>query len=468
MAADPIALGQTQDAFFPRTAQALMPTIVSGHGAVLVDDRGRSLIDVCAGPFLASLGQGNARVIDAMARQARELTYTYSRSTRHPANAELTARLAALAGPGFECAHLTSGGSEANEMALKMLRARAVGRGEHERARVITLLPGYHGATVQTLGLNGDLGAPALWGPLTVEAERIPAPLTFRADSPRSAADASIEAFDAALERIGAARVLAVMVEPIGGQASGVNVPDTSFLRRLRARCTEHGIALVYDEIVTAFRTGAALVAHHDPEARPDLVTLAKGLGAGYAPLGAVLVPRALVDELADGPGFVVSHSYDANPIACAVGSAVLDEIVERDLIAAAARTGAVIRRGLDDLASRLPIIGDVRGRGSLLAIELVARPGTTDRFPADVDPGARLVVAGVDEGLLLYSRRQNGGRFGDWLLIAPPLVVDDTLAGDIVERLGRVLAGVQDDLFLAAARSDQPAPAAPSTPGAP
>ena len=180
-----------------------------------------------------------------------------------------------------------------------------------------------------------------------------------------------------------------------------------------------------------------------------------------------MLVPRALVDELADGPGFVVSHSYDANPIACAVGSAVLDEIVERDLIAAAARTGAVIRRGLDDLASRLPIIGDVRGRGSLLAIELVARPGTTDRFPADVDPGARLVVAGVDEGLLLYSRRQNGGRFGDWLLIAPPLVVDDTLAGDIVERLGRVLAGVQDELFLAAARSDQPAPAAPSTPGA-
>lgn len=418
-----------------------MPTIVSGNGAMLVDDRGRELIDVCSGPFLANLGQGNERVLRAMYEQGRQLTYTYSRTTRHPANAALSQRLATIAGPGFECAHLTSGGSEANEMALKMLRARAIARGESERSRVISLMPGYHGATVQTLGLNGDVGVSALWGPLTVEAERIPAPLTFRAASPSAAADVSIASLDAAIERIGPERVLAVMMEPIGGQASGVNVPHPSFARRVRQTCDRFGIGLVFDEIVTAFRTGAYLAAHHDPQARPDLVTLAKGLGAGYAPLGAVLAPQAMADELADSVGFVVSHSYDACPIACAAGAAVLDEIIELDLVVNAARIGARLRAGLDDIGVRHDLVGDVRGRGALLALELVADPETNAKFPATVDPGGRLVQLGIEHGLLLYSRRQNGGLFGDWLLIAPPLNIDERLADEIINRLDAVLA---------------------------
>lgn len=432
--------GNTQDAFFTRSISSTMPTIVSGNGALLVDDEGRELIDVCAGPFLAALGAGNERVLQAMLAQGRRLSYTYSRTTRHEANAGLTARLATLAGPGLECAHLTSGGSEANEMAFKMLRARAVSRGDTARTRTVTLMPGYHGATIQTLGINGDVGVSALWGPLTVEAERIPAPLTFRAPSALAAADASIEALHECLDRIGPERVLAVMVEPIGGQASGVNVPDPSFARRLRAICDRHGIALVFDEIVTAFRTGEFLVAHHDPQARPDLVTMAKGLGAGYAPLGAVLAPRTLVDELADANGFLVSHSYDASPIACAAGSAVLDEIVERSLVDHAARVGARLRAGLDEIAGTNPLVGDVRGRGSLLAIELVADPTTNARFPADADPGATIVALARDHGLLLYSRRQNGGIYGDWLLVAPPLDLGDELADRIVEQLGAVL----------------------------
>jgi len=440
--------GNTQDAFFPRTASAAMPTIVSGRGAVLVDDRGRELIDVCSGPFLTSIGQGDERVLQAMLAQGRTLTYTYSRSTRHRSNAELTARLGHLGGPGLDCVHLTSGGSEANEMALKLLRARAVARKEVERTRIITLMPGYHGATVQTLGINGDVGVSALWGPLTVEAERIPAPLTFRAPSPLAAADASVDALLAAIERIGPERVLAVMIEPIGGQASGVNVPDPSFARRIRRICDRTGIALVFDEVVTAFRTGAALVAHHDPSAMPDLVTLAKGLGAGYAPLGAVLAPQSLADELADSIGFVVSHSYDACPMACAAGRAVLDVIVEDDLIANAARIGAVLRHGLEEIAAEVSMVGDVRGRGALLAIELVAEPATNAKFAAEADPGARIVQIGLEHGLLLYSRRQNGGRFGDWLLVAPPLNVTDELASSIVERLRSVLLTAQRELL--------------------
>jgi adenosylmethionine-8-amino-7-oxononanoate aminotransferase len=424
-----------------------MPTIVGGRGVYLVDDLGRDLLDACSGPFLASLGQGNERVLAAMHDQGRRLTYTYSRTTRHAANAELTQRLVGLAGHGFDRVHLTSGGSEAVEMALKMLRVNAVAMGQPRRHRVLSLLPGYHGATVQTLGLNGDLAAPELWGPMTVSAEKVPAPLTFRAVSAEEAAAESLAALDVAIDSIGPEEVLAFVMEPIGGQASGVNVPHPSFARGARALCDRHGIALVFDEIVTAFRTGTFLAAHHDLGALPDLVVLAKGLGAGYAPLGAVLARSSFVDPMADSGGFVVSHSYDACPMACAAGSAVLDEIIDGDLIAHADRIGQHIRTGLEDLAKASPLIGDVRGRGLLQAIELVREKSSAAKFPADVDPGGLLVQRGLDHGLLLYSRRQNGGRFGDWLLIAPPLITDRSTAESLVERLDATLASAVDEL---------------------
>src|SRR3990172_2200495 len=215
--------GGTQDVFFPRTASSDMPTIVGGDGIPVIDDRGRRLLDVASGPFLANLGQGNERVLQAMLEQGRRLTYTYSRTTRHAANAKLTEQLAALAGPGFERVPLTSGGSEAVEMALKFLRQHAVANGQPERHRVISMLPGYHGATTQTLGLNGDLAAPALWGPLTVPSEKIPAPLTFRAESAEAAAAASIAALEDAILRLGAEQVLAFVMEPIGGAGAGGN-----------------------------------------------------------------------------------------------------------------------------------------------------------------------------------------------------------------------------------------------------
>ena len=441
------AVGGTQDVYFDRAAARRLPTIVAGDGIHLVDDRGRRLLDVCSGPFLAALGQGNERVLQAMLEQGRKLTYSYSRTTRHPANATLTEKLASLAGAGFERAHLTSGGSEAVEMALKFLRAHAVATGQPQRHRVISLMPGYHGATLQTLGLNGDVAVPPLWGPMAVSSDKIPAPLTFRAASAEAAAAASLAAFEETVERIGPGQVLALVMEPIGGQSSGVNVPHPSFASGARAICDRHGIRLVFDESVCAFRTGRFLAAHHAPEARPDVVVLAKGLAAGYAPLGAALMPAHLVEEVAAITGFTVSHSYDANPIACAAGAAVLDEIVERDLIAHAATVGDHLRAGLEGIAQHSPLIGDVRGRGLLLALELVADEHTLARFPADIDPGAVALRHGLDHGLLLYSRRQNSGRYGDWLLIAPPLVIEEPECDDLLTRLEATLTDTAEDL---------------------
>jgi adenosylmethionine-8-amino-7-oxononanoate aminotransferase len=338
-------------------------------------------------------------------------------------------------------------------MALKLLRVHAVATGHPDRHRVISLMPGFHGATLQTLALNGDIGAPALWGPLTVASEKIPAPLTFRAPSPEAAAATSCRALEAAISAAGPETVLAFVMEPVGGQASGVNVPHPSFARGARQICHRYGVHLVFDEVVSAFRTGRFLAAHHDPEALPDVVALAKGLAAGYAPLGAALMPARLVEEVASSTGFTVSHSYDANPMACAAGGAVLDEIVDRGLIARAEVMGAHLRAGLEAIAREQPLIGDVRGRGLLLAIELVADPAGAARFPAEVDPGAVVLRHGLDHGLLLYSRRQNQGRFGDWLLIAPPLVIEREQCDELLTALKASLAAAAVELLPSTSR---------------
>jgi len=440
--------GGTQDVFFPRSAAGDIVTIVGGDGVYLVDDRGRRLLDACSGPFAANLGQGNERVLGAMLEQGRRLTYTYSRTTRHEANAGLTRRLALLAGEGLERVHLTSGGSEAIEMALKLLRAHAVAMGKSEKTIVISLMPGYHGATLQTLALNGDIGIPALWGPMAVISEKIPAPLTFRATSPELAAAESCDALQDLIRRVGPERVLALVMEPIGGQSSGVNVPHPTFAPRVRSICTTFGVHLVFDEIVTAFRTGHFLAAQHHADAMPDLAVMAKGLGAGYAPLGAVLAPAKLVDEVSERTGFTVSHSYDANPIACAAGAAVLDEVVESGLIERAVPLGARLRAGLEEIASSSPLIGDVRGMGLLQAVELVADRASNARFPEAVDPGAIVRRHGLDHGLLLYSRRQNAGRFGDWLLIAPPLVIAEETVDELLDRFDATLRLAEDEVL--------------------
>lgn len=441
--------GGAQDLFFyaSQTAKDL-PRIVRGNGVYLWDDAGHRYLDVASGAFLANLGQGNERVLRAMHEQGRRFTYSYVRNTRHEANVALTERLTRLAGPGLERAYLCSSGSDAIEVAIQFLRQYAVATGQQQRERVITLMPSYHGGTLGTIGMGGDRASASTYGPLAVFSEKVPAPLTCRAPSPEAAARASIRALEETIKRLGPDAVLAFVCEPVGGQASGANVPDPLFFAEARRICTEHGIFLVFDEIVSAMRTGRFLAAHHQPAAPPDLVVLAKGLGAGYAPLGAVLAPARLVDRLADLGGFHVSHSSDANPIASAAGSAVLDEVMERGLIERAGVVGARLRQGLEQLALSSPLVGDVRGKGMLLAVELIRNKQTMEGFGRDIDPADCVRRHAARHGLLVYTRRQNAGLFGDWIIVAPPLVISDEESEELLQGLGDVIRDAAIELF--------------------
>lgn len=445
------ALGGPQDIFYSSSNIVPLPVMERAEGIYMWDEEGKQYIDASSGPAVSNIGHGNRRVAEAMAEQARTLDFAYSRVSRHRPNMALTERIAGLAGPGFERVALASGGSEAMEIAVKFLRQYVVATGAGERRRIITCQPSYHGATVATLAMSGDETlAPFLEG-FALVSEKVPAPLSYRlpdGHSAQSYAEFAADALEAKIRALGPETVLAFVVEPIGGLATGCVVPPDAYFRRIRAICQRFGIFLVYDEILCgAGRTGAFLAAHHWPDALPDVVVMAKGLGSGYAPLGAVLFPAALVDRLSDLTGFNYSHTYNANPIACATGMAVLDEYERLDLVNAAAERGAGLRDKLQALAANCAVIGDLRGRGLLMAVELVADKTTKAKLPGSFQPTEKIRIHGLNNGLILYSRRTAGGTYGDWFMIAPPLTITETECEELVAHLGATLEDFLEDL---------------------
>lgn len=420
--------------------------MVRAEGIWMYDDKGNAYIDGSSGPIASNIGHGNRRVADAMHQQAITLDYAYPRVGRHALNAALTERLCRLAGKPFERVGLASGGSEAMDLALKFLRQYAVAKGTPNRRFLVSNMPSYHGASIGTLMISGDESlAPFLAG-FSVNGAKVPAPMMYRI-RPGSTPDSIVEESVGALERtffeLGPENVLAFVVEPVGGVATGCLAPPASYFKRVRELCDRHGVFLIFDEILCgAGRTGKFLASHHF-NVTPDVVVMAKGLSAGYSPLGAVLLPAAPVDELAKLTGFNFSHTYGANPISCAAALAVLDEYENHKLIDNAAQTGAYLGKGLKTRLASSDAVGEVRGQGLLYAVELVVDKGSKQQFPHDFNITEVARTEALKEGLIVYSRRTSGGKFGDWFIVAPPLTVTSADCDEIVDRLERALAGL-------------------------
>jgi len=430
--------------FFLKNGTPRRPMVDRGEGIYLWDTQGRRYIDASSGPIASNIGHGNPRVIAASDRQMRKVAYASRVFFENQANTDLADSVAALAGPGLERAFFVSGGSEANESAMKMARHYAITQGQASRWKVLSRNPGYHGSTLGTIAISGDPVSEANFGVMTRLMPKVPAPFGYRipeGHTPQSYADQCADALEKMILREGAETVLAFILEPVGGLATGALVAPDSYYTRVREICSRHGVLLIFDEVMSgAGRTGAFLAAHHWPGAGPDIVTLAKGLGAGYTPLGAVLASRALVDALADAGGFMHGFTYGSNPLSCAIGHAVVSETVERGLIPNAAAMGARLRERLLEIQKGSRVMGDIRGKGLLMAIEIVSDRDSKSIFPAHAMAIPRIVAMGMERGLLLYSRRTANGLYGEWLMVAPPLIVDaqqiDTIAGLIGETL--------------------------------
>jgi adenosylmethionine-8-amino-7-oxononanoate aminotransferase len=428
--------------FYAPKGSARPPRVARGEGVFLWDANGKRYLDATAGAVVANIGHGNPRVLAAMTEQASKVTFAYPRFFESEHNIALADSVCALAGDGFDRAFFVSGGSEANEAAIKLARQYAVVIGQGSRSKVISRDPSYHGSTLGALAVTGDANTLNLYGPMVCPMPKVPAPLSYRVPdghTVESHEKACADALEQIILREGPETVLAFILEPIGG---------LSYFRRVREICDRHGVLVIFDEIMSgAGRTGAFLAAHHWEGARPDLVTLAKGLAAGYTPLGCLLAPNRMVDAIAGAGGFVHGHTYFTNPLSCAVARAVVDEVVRQDLMVRARDMGELLMARLRDIASRSPIVGDVRGKGLLTAIEIVSDKAKRSQLPVAFNAPARLTEHGLKHGIALYNRRANLGAFGDFQMITPPLTITEAEIDELAELLEKSLADLADEV---------------------
>jgi len=436
--------GGPVDVFYLPEGTRRHPVVSHGDGVWLWDTDGNAYIDACSGPVTTNLGHRNMRVIEAMRAQAEKICFAGRPHFETQPNIDLADLVSGHAGPGYERAFFVSGGSEATEAAIKLARQYAVARGEPERWKVLGRDPGYHGASLGAAAVSGDPVSDAIFARVMQVMPKVPAPFTYRLPENHDAdsyARHCAAALEAAIVAEGPESVLAFIMEPVGGLATGALVAPDHYYREVREICDRHGVLLIYDEVMCgAGRTGTFLCADHWPDAKPDIITLAKGIAAGYTPLGMVLASAGMVDAVARSGGFMHGHTYAANPLSCAVGHAVVSELIERNLMANATAMGERLRARLAEIQSESRVLGDIRGLGLLNAIEIVMDRETKEIPPASMMAVFRLIEIGMDNGLLLYSRRTANGKYGEWLMVTPPLIVTEEEIDEIAERLAKTL----------------------------
>ncbi|WP_197707247.1 aspartate aminotransferase family protein [Advenella sp. S44] len=417
--------------FYQKPGAAQRPVVARAEGIYLWDTEGKRYIDGSSGPIAVNLGHGNARIAQAAQQQMKLVSYASRFFFENEPNRQLADLVTMHAGPGLERAFFVSGGSEATETAIKLARQYAVLTGQASRWKVISRNPSYHGATLGAVTISGDFVSERMYGPLTRPMPKIAAPFTYRIPQEHtieSYALACAEELERTILREGETTVLAFILEPIGGLATGALVAHDIYYRRVREICSQYGVLLIHDEVMCGVgRAGKFLASHYWPDASPDIVTLAKGLASGYTPLGAVLTSARMVEVIAESGGFMHGYTYSSNPLSCAIGLAAVSETLELGLAENAAKMGQRLESHLREIQRHRRVLGDVRGRGLLMAIEIVKNQETRETFPASEQAIARIVALAMERGLLLYSRRTAEGKFGEWLMVAPPLTVTST-----------------------------------------
>jgi adenosylmethionine-8-amino-7-oxononanoate aminotransferase len=429
------------------------PLVDRAEGIYLWTQDGRRFIDGSSGPVAVNLGYGNRHVLDAMKRQMEKTTFAYRLHFENEPAEELARDLAGRMPGGLDRIFFVSGGSEAVEACIKLARQWAVATGQPKRWKVIGRMPSYHGGTYGALAVTGDGMLTDSFADQIRMMPTIPAPTAYSDRDNLSMEQRGLKYADMLEEKIlaeGPESVVAFIMEPIGGAATNALVAPDSYYPRIREICDRYGILLIHDEVMSGVaRTGRFLGGDHW-NCRPDIVSLSKGIGSGYAALGAMAAPERIVRPVLDMGGFQHGHTYAGNPLACAAGLAVLQEIDRLELTDNAARRGEDLLAGLRELQMRFPFIGDVRGKGLMTAIEFVADPATMALLPADVKIGQRVLDLAYERGLIVYFRRVKGGVQGDCIMVAPPLIVTREQIGEIVSVLGDAIAAAAREFDLA------------------
>ena len=428
------------------------PLLQRAEGVYMWDKNGKRYLDGSSGAMVSNIGHSNPQVLEAMRRQMEKSTFGYRLHFETEASEALADRLAGLSPPGLDRCFFVSGGSEAVESTIKLARQYALAIGESQRWKVISRQPSYHGCTLGALAITGYTPLSAPFNPMMQEMPKIPAPRSYLDGlDPRDPGTGDYYA-NMLLDKIEAedpTKVLAFIVEPVGGASTGALVPPQGYMRRVREICDHYGILLIHDEVMSGGgRTGRFFASEHW-DGPPDLIALSKGFGAGYVPLGAMIAHHHIVETVLDAGGFAHGFTYAGNPLACAAGLAVINEIDAGQLLENAATMGMLLKRKLIDLTQNYPFIGDVRGMGLLLAFELVSDRASMTPLPAGLNAYQRLVDLAYDRGLIIYSRRTRNGIEGDHFLVCPPMIVTEEQVVETVDKLNASLTDLAVELNL-------------------
>jgi adenosylmethionine-8-amino-7-oxononanoate aminotransferase len=432
------------------------PLLDRAEGVYVWDRNGKRYLDGCSGAMVSNIGHSNPRVLDAMRRQMERATFGYRLHFENEPAERLAARIAGLCPEGHDRVFFVSGGSEAVESCLKLARQHACATGQGSRWQVISRSPSYHGSTLGALAVTGYQPLTDPFLPMMRRMPSVPAPRCYLDRDSLSDAERGIRYADQLRDRIlelGPETVLAFIMEPVGGASTGALVAPDSYYARVREICDEFGVLLIYDEVMSgAGRTGRYLAAEHW-NITPDIIALAKGLAAGYAPLGAMIARNEVIDPVLNSGGFQHGYTYAGNPLACAAGLAVTQEIFEQGLMEQATKVGEQLKQELEGLMARFPFIGDVRGKGLLLAFELVESRDTMKPLPAGFNAYLRLVELAYERGLIIYSRRTRDGVEGDHFMVCPPMIATSQHVAEIIDVLGQSLETLALELNLNGAR---------------
>jgi adenosylmethionine-8-amino-7-oxononanoate aminotransferase len=429
------------------------PVAASGHGVTIRDVDGKEYIDASGGAAVSCLGHSHPDVLAAMHEQLDRLAYAHTSFFTTQVAEELADDLAAHAPNGIGHVFYVSGGSEAVEAALKLARQYFVERGEPQRRYIIARRQSYHGVTLGALAIGGREWQRKQFAPLLIETHHVSPAYEYRGrradETPQAYGARLADELEAKIHELGGDNVIAFVAETIVGATLGAVPAVPGYFKRVRDICDRHGILLILDEVMCGMGRTGTLHACEQEGISPDLMAIAKGLGGGYAPIGALLVQDNIFDAVAAGSGaFQHSHTYMGHPLACAAALAVQRVIRRDDLLANVRAQGAYLSRRLKERFGNHPFVGDVRGRGLFQGLELVADRDTREPFDPERKLHARVKREAMARGLMVYPMGGTvDGARGDHVLLAPPFIVDGPLVDTIVERLGEAIDAATEDL---------------------
>jgi hypothetical protein len=434
---------------FPRHTKARYPVAVAGEGPYITDSTGKRYIDASGGAAVSCLGHGHPAVVQAIKDQVDKIAYAHSGFFTTEASEQLAEHLIRRAPEGMARVYFVSGGSEANETALKLARQFHLENGEPQRSHFIARLQSYHGNTLGALSVGGNAARRAPYQPLLSPASHIDPCYAYRHrrhdESEEAYGRRAADALEVEILRVGPEKVAAFIAEPVVGATLGAVPSVTGYFKRIREICTQYGVLLILDEVMCGMgRTGSLFACEQDGIA-PDILTCAKGLGGGYQPIGAVLCSGRIYDTIAGGSGaFEHGFTYIGHATACAAALAVQHTIEGENLLANVRHQGDALREALESRFGNHHHVGDIRGRGLFIGLELVADRTTKEPFDPALKLNAKIKQRAMDEGMVCYPAGGTvDGKRGDHVLLAPAFIVQQGHLDEIVDKLGRSIDAV-------------------------